>query len=407
MKQLLSCLLIFLIFIDVQAQRDCATERAAKLFPVDKFGNPLSSDRSLRDTLPNELITIPVVVHVLYKSAAQNISDAQILSQIASLNADFGKLNTDQKNIPAPFKALAADSRIRFCLARVDPKGRPTTGIVRKYTNVNGFQVNDNMKFSSAGGDDAWDSKRYLNIWVCNLFGRTLGYATYPGGEAERDGVVIQFNAFGTTGNLQAPYNKGRTATHEVGHWLGLKHIWGDADCGSDEVGDTPPQKSYNTGCPLFPKTSNCSINPNGDMFMNYMDFSDDACMNMFTHGQKSRMRNVFAKNNLRNTFLQSFACDSSLAEDGPLPVDTVRKELTVTTYPNPVVSELTLQITAGSAEGLSIIIMNSIGSVMHKRIASAEQLQKLSFSGFAPGMYLLKIGEGKKAILKKIIKLL
>src|SRR5699024_2630864 len=136
-------------------------------------------------------------------------------------------------------------------------------GIVRKHTNVSSFMGEDGMKFSGSGGDDAWDSKRYLNIWVCSLFGRSLEYATPPGGPADKDGVVINFDVFGTTGSLRANFDKGRTATHEVGHWLGLRHIWGDETCGNDEVDDTPRQLSYNFNCPSFPHVTSCS--PNGD----------------------------------------------------------------------------------------------------------------------------------------------
>ena len=248
-----------------------------------------------RDTLNNEVIVIPVVVHVLYHTAIQNISDEQVLSQIRVLNNDYRRLNADTINTPFPFKNVAADTRLVFCLAKVDPNGRYTPGIIRKHTNEEVFLADDAMKFSSSGGDNAWDSKKYLNIWVCNLFGRTLGYSVYPGGPADKDGVVIKCDVFGTTANVAAPYNKGRTATHEIGHWLGLKHLWGDADCGDDGIDDTPTQQTYNNYCPSFPHTSSCSINLYGDMFMNFMDFTDDACLNMFTQGQKNRMRSTFA----------------------------------------------------------------------------------------------------------------
>ncbi len=286
------------------------------------------------DTLPNEIINIPVVVHVLYNNSTQNISDAQVISQIVSLNNDFRRRNADTINTPAPFKSVAADTRIQFCLAKVDPNGKYTTGIIHKYTTETQFVADDAMKFSSQGGDDAWDASKYLNIWVCNLFGRTLGYAVLPGSPAEKDGVVIQYDVFGTIGYLTSPFNKGRTATHEIGHWLGLKHLWGDSDCGDDGIADTPPQEGSNSGCPSFPHMSSCSINSYGDMFMDYMDFTNDACMNMFTKGQTTEMRSLFAKGGPRNSFLNSIACDSANAEGGPLPKDTGK--LKITLYPNP-----------------------------------------------------------------------
>ena len=265
-----------------------------------------------RDTILNEVITIPVVIHVLYNNAAQNISDAQILSQFQSLNKDYRKLNADVAKVPAAFAPLAGDVRIVFCLAKIDASGNATTGIIRKYTTEQSWTADDRMKFSAQGGDNAWDSKRYLNIWVCNLFGRSLGYSSLPGSQPEKDGIVIQYDAFGTTGTLTAPFNKGRTLTHEVGHWLGLKHLWGDANCGDDGIADTPPQQNFNNGCPSFPHKTSCSINNDGDMFMNFMDFTDDACMYMFSKGQAIKMRSMFATGGARNSFLISSVCDSN-----------------------------------------------------------------------------------------------
>ena len=192
-------------------------------------------------------ITIPVVVHVVYRTAAQNISDAQVLSQIPVLNKDYRRLNTDAGNTPSVWQSIAADAGIEFCMASVDPNGNPTNGITRTETTVTSFTSNNSdVKFTSSGGRDAWPSNKYLNIWVCNLTGGILGYATPPGFPANQDGVVIGYKYYGTTGtSLDPVYNKGRTATHEVGHWLNLEHIWGDdggACNGSDNVTDTPNQ---------------------------------------------------------------------------------------------------------------------------------------------------------------------
>ncbi|BCH29761.1 hypothetical protein MesoLjLc_16910 [Mesorhizobium sp. L-8-10] len=236
---------------------------------------------------------IPVVVHVVHKTPAQNISQAQIDSQIKVLNEDFRKQNADVANTPAPFAPLAADSRIQFKLATTDPSGNPTDGIVRKRTDRDGFNDNDDVKSDATGGSTAWPADQYLNMWVCQLTGGLLGYAQFPGGPAATDGVVITHTAFGTTGTAAPPFNLGRTATHEVGHWLNLRHIWGDDGdgCGgSDFVADTPNQGGSNFGAPTFP-TISCNNGPNGDMFMNYMDYVDDIAMVMFTQGQASRMQ--------------------------------------------------------------------------------------------------------------------
>ncbi|PIY07626.1 MAG: hypothetical protein COZ18_16480 [Flexibacter sp. CG_4_10_14_3_um_filter_32_15] len=251
--------------------------------------------------------TIPVVVHVIYNTSAQNVSQAQIQSQIDVLNADFRRTNPDYTLTPAEFAGSVADSEIQFVLATTDPNGNPTTGITRTQTNKTAFSTNDDMKFDSRGGKNAWDTQKYLNIWVCNISGGILGYAQFPGsGAANTDGVVILTTGFGSTGNVNAPFNKGRTTTHEVGHWLNLRHIWGDGACGADDfVTDTPIAAASNGGCPSYPSKS---CNNNGgftsDMFMNYMDYTNDACMYMFTTGQKNRMRAVLASGGFRSTLV-------------------------------------------------------------------------------------------------------
>ena len=236
---------------------------------------------------------IPVVVHVVYNTAAQNISDAQIASQIEVLNRDFRRTNPDVGTTPAPFLPLATDARIEFALATSAPGGGPTTGIERRQTTVASFSDNDAVKSAASGGMNAWPSDHYLNIWVCPLGNGLLGYAQFPGGPAATDGVVILQSAFGTNGTAAAPFNLGRTATHEIGHWLNLNHIWGDDGngcTGTDNVADTPNQGGGNTGVPTFPHVS-CSNGPNGDMFMNYMDYVDDRAMVMFSAGQVARMQ--------------------------------------------------------------------------------------------------------------------
>jgi len=255
-------------------------------------------------------VTIPIVVHVVYNNATQNVSDAQIQSQIDVLNRDYRRLSTEIPGGPAAYTGMASDTHFQFALARRDPNCNPTTGIIRKSTTTASFThtnssvatVRNPVKFNSSGGDDAWPSDRYLNIWVCNLSGTLLGYASFPADMATRpleDGVVMDFTCFGSTGTVAAPYNLGRTATHEIGHWLNLRHIWGDDtgdpdECSADDaVTDTPVQAIENYGCPSFPHVS-CSNGPNGDMFMNFMDYTDDACMYLFTNGQSERMDATF-----------------------------------------------------------------------------------------------------------------
>jgi len=366
-----------------------------------------ATDSGARDTLPAEVIVVPVVFHVLYNSGAQNVSDQQVLSQLKVLNNDYRRLNADTINTPDPFKSVAADARIIFCLAKVDPNGKYTSGIIHKHTGSDLFLADDEMKFSSSGGDDAWDSKKYLNIWVCNLFGRTLGYAVMPGGPAERDGVVLQYTAFGTLGTAAAPFNKGRTATHEIGHWLGLRHLWGDAECGDDGIADTPQQETSNSNCASFPHLSSCSINSYGDMFMDFMDFTDDACMNMFTQGQKSEMRGLFALGNSRNSFLNSSVCDSSLAQGGSLPADsTISKDnITVSVYPNPFSNQVTISCkNETDINGKTVKLYDVTGKLFIVQIIKAQKTS-INVSNLPSGMYFLKVDGGNAPKVFKLIK--
>jgi hypothetical protein len=239
-----------------------------------------------------ELVTIPVVVHVLYKFDDQNVSDAQIRSQLDVLNRDFRARNEDAALIPEPWRDLVADSFIEFRLATHDPSGTPTTGIQRHRSRKRQFSAAiDDAKQPQLGGIAPWPSDRYLNLWVCELSGGLLGYATFPAAPGP-DGVVIDYRCFGTQGTACAPFNGGRTAVHEVGHWLNLYHIWGDTPgCdGGDYVDDTPNAGLPNYGRPVFPRVS-CDNGPHGDMFVNFMDYVDDDVMCMFTHQQVARMR--------------------------------------------------------------------------------------------------------------------
>jgi hypothetical protein len=242
------------------------------------------------------LITIPVVVHVVHRTAAENISDAQVTSQIKALNRDYRAKNQDKSKVPAAWKSLLVDANVEFALATKDPAGKATGAITRTQTKLASFGPDNTVKAAKTGGADPWPPDRYLNIWVCTLGQSLLGYAQFPGGPAKTDGVVILNTAFGTTGTAAAPFDKGRTATHEVGHFLNLRHIWGDRnDCtGNDFVVDTPPAQHANMGKPAFPHIS-CNNGPNGDMFMNYMDYVDDDAMFMFTVGQVARMNAALA----------------------------------------------------------------------------------------------------------------
>ena len=240
--------------------------------------------------LNGDVLEVPVHVNVLYRTSAENISNAQIQSQIDVLNEDFGATNNDYNLTPSIFQGVrSGNNKIKFIWNQV-------TDVNRQSTKKRSWQLNDDMKKSSRGGIDPTNCSTTLNIWVCNLSSGYLGYAQFPGGNCATDGVVIDNNAFGRGAgySLYADYNKGRTATHEVGHYFNLRHIWGDATCGNDGVSDTPQHNTANYGCPSYPHLSTCSGTP-VEMTMNYMDYTDDACMYMFTAGQASRMQASFA----------------------------------------------------------------------------------------------------------------
>ena len=267
---------------------------AARMEAIEEFTGRYQQNPSAYRLLTNGMIEIPVVVNVVYKTAAQNISAAQIQTQIAVLNRDFAATNTDISSVPVTFQPVqSGDVGVRFVLDTV----------IRVLTKKTSFTTNDGVKKASGGGVGPTSPSTKMNIWSCNLSNGVLGYAQFPGGNLATDGIVLLYSAFGVT-TTGAPYNKGRTATHEVGHWLNLRHIWGDAQCGNDFVADTPLHTGANFGCPASGARSTCSGTPIM-MTMNYMDYTDDLCMYMFSANQKTRMNATFVAGGPRNSFAQ------------------------------------------------------------------------------------------------------
>ena len=267
---------------------------------LESFTSNVISDGTVND-FKETSITIPVVVNVVYNTAAENISLEQIQSQIEVLNEDFNKRNRDVSGVPSIYKTVIGDMGVRFVLSSV----------VRRQSNKKSWAPVDGMKKYAGGGIDATDPEHKLNMWACNLGQNLLGYAYYPGTVSPSiDGVVILYSAFGSRdkypgGTYINNYDLGRTATHEVGHWMNLIHIWGDdgGSCaGSDLVNDTPNQADENYRCPVFPAIS-CSNN--GDMSMNYMDYTYDGCMFMFSKGQQARSLAVFSPGGPRASYIQ------------------------------------------------------------------------------------------------------
>lgn len=289
----------------VSAKRKCASDDVLKdqmatdpglskrISDIENFTQQ-KIQQNFQSRLVNGVIEIPVVVNVLYRTATENISQAQIQSQIDVLNKDFNATNTDFNNVPTLFAGVKANVGIRFVLDQV----------VRKSTKKTSWGTRDAMKKTSQGGLNPLSPTTKLNLWVCTIGGGILGYAQFPGGSSATDGVVIDSKYFGTTGTATYPYNLGRTGTHEVGHWMNLRHIWGDATCGNDFCADTPSHNTANYGAPAYPHYSSCSGNP-VEMTMNYMDYVDDRAMFMFSNDQKSRMLAIFQPGGPRYSFAQ------------------------------------------------------------------------------------------------------
>jgi hypothetical protein len=328
-------LLIILLFtlpsFSQTVRRSCSThevlQEQKRLYPAIK-DNIERIERHTQEVMAlpqvktrSGVITIPVVVHVIYRSSnpIENITEEQILSQLNVLNKDYRRLNSDIKSTPSVFMPFSADCELEFKLAKRNPEGKATTGIMRYPTDRKvSWGKSDEVKITEKGGVAPWDASKYLNLYVCAIGGGILGYSSMPGSLAIFDGVVIDYRYFGTMGTAVSPFNLGRTTTHEIGHWLNLRHTWGDNDCGDDLISDTPVQQGPNYGCVTFPHIT-CSGDSKGDMFMNFMDYTDDACMNIFSAGQKKRIQTLFSFGGARASLLNS---DALIAVSETLPLE-------------------------------------------------------------------------------------
>ncbi|MCC7331607.1 MAG: T9SS type A sorting domain-containing protein, partial [Flavobacteriales bacterium] len=354
---------------------------------------------------PRSVITIPVVVHVIHFGepigTGRNISDAQIQSQIDALNRDFRRYNTDIFNVPAAFRGVSDDPLIQFCLAQQDEFGNPTNGIKRWVGSQASWEWLDIQSIIKPS--TIWDRNKYLNLWTLEFGGDdiyTLGYAQFPGGAANTDGVVIGYNYFGTVGNVVAPFNLGRTTTHEVGHWLNLRHIWGDepACSGDDFVFDTPNQADKSSGSPSFPVTDACTGGYPGINFYNYMDYSNDAITTMFTFGQAGRMdAALFGP---RSSLLTSIGCQI------PTGINESTTDFNVKIYPNPSNGIVNISFLE-TASNVIIEIYDLLGKQVHYQIISNISLgtvQTINLNEFVGGIYNVRITSDKNISNHKLL---
>lgn len=388
-------------YMDKSMSQDISLQK--KREEIERFTRQFLSARTsnLRTVNASRIIQIPVVFHVIYHRPEENIKTEQILSQLQALNRDYRRKNADTINTPSAFLPVAADMEIEFRLAKSDPYGRSTDGIVRKYSPVHFWESDDKVKFNASYGDNAWDAGSYLNIWICNLKD-ALGYASLPGTDPAKDGVVISYTTVTTGGSQQG--DNGRTLTHETGHWLNLYHLWGDTYCGNDFVDDTPQQSTYTPGCPTGIRRT-CGNNQAGDMYMNYMDFTNDACMNLFTQGQKQRARALFEPGGYRYSIVNSKAFNIPQSEAAKLP-DFYPKWLDMQVYPNPASTMLKIYLEYDERWiGKDFSVMDLNGKQVMRKIFT-EPVQQLDISHLPSGIYFIRSEKEGEKVLKKFIKL-
>ncbi|MEO0337840.1 MAG: M43 family zinc metalloprotease [Bacteroidota bacterium] len=353
-----------------------------------------------------EVITLPVVVHVLWRTETENISIEQIESQMKVLNDDFRLMNQNFSFTPTAFKSLAADVEIEFCLASMDPNGNPTNGITRTQTDIINIGETEAWYSTAAGGKDPWNINEYINIWVCDIGGEeTLGFASFPGtaDPPQSDGLVIGHRYFGTTGtaNFSRPNHLGRTATHEMGHYFNLEHIWGEeaGDCNiGDFVSDTPRQYEDSFGCPNYPLRDDCTPGGNGVMFVNYMDYTDDACMSVFTHGQKARM--LATLGGPRSRLLSSNGCNL-LTNTSQVQMKNTIMHL----FPNPSQGMINLQLEQmnTSQKDLHYEVRNLHGQVIKSWEGGPSQT--IITSDWIRGVYIFSCLEYPKISQKLVVQ--
>ena len=410
--------IILLLFLGLttlsKAQKCISQERLARRISSDPELNYKiqDSDQKIRQWInrkerfnakKQEIINIPVVVHVIWNQNHQNISEEQIQSQLDVLNEDFRKRNPDRLTSNHPFSAITDDVQIEFCLASLGPNGEMTSGITRSKTNKVSWNDDnyDDIFFSNRGGKDNWNPDLYLNIYVVEGDGETLGFASFPDeleDYREYDGVVIDHRVFGRTGTAGSEDFEGamgRTATHEVGHWLNLWHIWGDEFCGDDKVGDTVPAEEDNYDCPTFPHRPNneCGSGPNGEMYMNYMDYVDDACAVMFTKGQSNRMRAVLS--GLRGQLQNANGCNASTAVYD----ESWANSLII--HPNPTSGgEVRIWMDNPSQQEIQIQIFDMQGRLISSTPLSASVI----LDDLKKGLYLVKISSAYRFATKKLM---
>lgn len=340
-----------------------------------------------------QVITLPTVVHVVYNTAAQNVSNADVQSLINILNQDYSRTNPDTINTPAAFLPIAANPEIQFCLAQTDPNGNATNGIIHTQTTVTSFATNNLVKYTSQGGDDAWDVTKYFNIWICNLGSGLLGYSEFPDTTPSNTyGAVLHYCTL--PGGNCPPYSTGRSGTYYVGHCLNLYRIDDSSDCiDTDTVSDTPTPYSSYFSCPTYPFLDSCNSILPGNMFMNFMAMGEESCKNMFTVGQKTRMRAVLT-NPPYNALATSSGCYAvGMKED--------KLNISLSIYPNPF-SSLTHLQTDYPLHNATLTIENYFGQNVLQLDNLSQQPITLNCEHLSNGLFILRLHQDNKVVATK-----
>ncbi len=392
MRILLFLLLLFCA--NLRSQNSCLFDSRMESWSEERTGfleRKKEVDNKIQDNIhranSRSEIQIPVVVHLVWSQATEFLSDQMILSQIEALNRDFNKKNGDQSKVPEAFKSLIAEVGIQFYLADVDPDGEASNGILKIKTKVDSFGFSNAIYYTDRGGSDAWDTQKYLNIWVCNIGKNISGFGSYPGlTEPKETGVIVDYRYFGINGHSR--YGLGRVAVHEVGHFLGLKHTWGeDSQCGTDdEVEDTPAQQRAYIGCPDYPQSS-CGTD---DLFMNFMDYVRDPCMLMFTEGQKLRMLSVLL------VYRPGLMRESNAFDDT---VNLSNNKFRV--FPNPATAYIHIDFEFLQKSVKKWMLFSSGGQLLLQGEIFVNDQFELEISDLPAGIYFLKIGENTERIIK------
>ncbi|MBK9509520.1 MAG: zinc metalloprotease [Cytophagaceae bacterium] len=422
MKKLIFNLIVFGLMISHDVFSQNIMKKCA--IPENRSERILQQNRKLQDKIDEfllktdfsgrkeeKVIKIPVVIHVIHNNLAGiiggkdngNISDEQIYSQIKVLNEDYRKLANTPGFNSSP---VGADMMIEFFLAKTDPTGKPTTGINRVYNSKKEFDVfNDNYLLSNLS---YWDSAKYLNIWVTTLADNYLGYAEFPGGnfdglelediDAEIDGAIIDHHAFGRqigTAN-DGVYTYGRTLTHEIGHWFGLIHTWGDEYCGTDYCEDTPPAERGNLGTKCNAIFSECKGTRTQNMIENFMDYTADSCMNIFTSDQKNRVRAILELSKRRKKLIANAEFDLPDVEN-----------LQVRVLENPTENEsIAVQILVKDTEDIEYFVIDQKGNILSNIVLNdtPSRVILIPRNFLSPGINHLRVKTATEEISKKLI---